>query len=106
MGQETPVLHLGKVAGDITRIPLSALEKPVDFLSGPPCPPWAGQGVRRGCKDPKARVFMAVMSWIPYLIVTGGLLGVVLENVKGLTHQTADGREPTSEKFLRALQEH
>ena len=33
-----------------------------------------GQGVRRGCKDPKARVFMAVMSWIPYLIVTGGLL--------------------------------
>ena len=69
LGQENIQLHLGKVAGDIARIPLAQLQRPVDFLvAGPPCPPWAGQGVRttqgKGCRDPKAKVFMAVLSWV------------------------------------------
>ena len=85
LGQENIQLHLGKVAGDITRIPLAQLQRPVDFLvAGPPCPPWAGQGVRRGYRDPKAKAFMAVLSWVAYLVATGGLLGEILENVLGL----------------------
>ena len=39
-------------------------------------------------------------------MATGGLLGVILENVLGLTHETVDGREPTSQKFMRALEKH
>ena len=65
LGQENIQLHLCKVAGDITRIPLAQLQRPVDFLvAGPPCPPWAGQGMRKGCRDPKAKVFMAILSWV------------------------------------------
>ena len=107
MGMEVIRLNLGKKAGDILKVPLEALEKPIDFLvSGPPCPPWAGQGKRQGCKDPRSHVFMTVISWVAYLIATGGLLGCVLENVVGITHVTRDGREPVSEKFLRALRLH
>ena len=107
MGMEVIRLNLGKKAGDILKVPLQELEKPIDFLvSGPPCPPWAGQGKRQGCKDPRSHVFMTVISWVAYLIATGGLLGCVLENVVGITHVTRDGREPVSEKFLRALRLH
>ena len=61
MGMEVIRLNLGKKAGDILNVPLEALEKPIDFLvSGPPCPPWAGQGKRQGCKDPRSHVFMTV----------------------------------------------
>ena len=61
MGMEVIRLNLGKKAGDILNVPLEALEKPIDFLvSGPPCPPWAGQSKRQGCKDPRSHVFMTV----------------------------------------------
>ena len=104
MGMEVIQLNLGQRAGDILQVALERLHKPIDFLvSGPPCPPWAGQGKRRGCKDNRARVFMQVIKWVAYLIATGGLLGCILENVVGLTHCTADGHEPVSEIFLRAL---
>ena len=46
---------------------------------------------------------MKVVQWIVYLIACGGLIGCILENVVGLTHETSDGHEPTSEKFLRVL---
>ena len=107
LGMTHPKLHLGRVAGDLVPASLLSLERPVDFLiSGPPCPPWSGQGKREGCKDTKARVFMAVVRWIVFFIYSAGLLGCILENVVGLTHQTADGREATSDKFLRALRTH
>ena len=48
-GQRVIDLNLGPVAGDLLRRALPDLELPVDFLvAGPPCPPWAGQGKRRG----------------------------------------------------------
>ena len=50
--------------------------------------------------------FQMVISWVAYLIATGGLLGCVLENVVGITHVTRDGREPVSEKYVRALRLH
>ena len=41
-------LHLGAIAGNLLHHQLKDLELPVDFLiSGPPCPPWAGQGCKR-----------------------------------------------------------
>ncbi len=104
MGMEVINLNLGHAAGNILQVGLHQLQKPIDFLvSGPPCPPWAGQGNRKGCNDKRAPVFMQVIKWVAYLIATGGLLGCILENVVGLTHCTADGHEPVSDKFLRAL---
>ena len=38
-------LFLGRTKGDLTKVPLEELRLPVDLLvSGPPCPPWAGNG--------------------------------------------------------------
>jgi hypothetical protein len=48
-GQQIIRLHLGKAAGNILNYGLRELESPVDFvISGPPCPPWAGQGSKKG----------------------------------------------------------
>ena len=107
MGMEVVHLNLGKVAGNVLNVALENLVKPIDFLiAGPPCPPWAGQGKRGGCKDKRAHVFVQVIKWVAYLIATGGLLGCILENVVGTTHLTHDGRESASEKFVNALRKH
>lgn len=52
-------IALGKVAGDVVKMAekLSDIQWPIDaILSGPPCPPWAGQGRRQdiglmGCES-------------------------------------------------------
>lgn len=107
MGMETIRLNLGPESGDILKVPLENLAKPIDYLvSGPPCPPWAGQGKHRGCKDSRAHVFLRVIAWVAYLALTGGLLGCILENVIGILHQTSDGHEPVAAKFVRVLSKH
>ena len=95
-------LHLGPVEGDVTRVPLSDLTTPVDGLcSGPPCPPWAGNGSKRAEGDPRAQVFMAVINWVKHL-VGHGLLFAVLENVVGI-QQKINGKESFLEKTMRDL---
>ena len=48
-GQEVIRLNLGKHVGDLLKKGLLELDMPVDFLvAGPPCPPWAGQGCKKG----------------------------------------------------------
>ena len=38
-------LHLGRLVGDITRVAIPSLAKPIDFVvSGPPCPPVVSTG--------------------------------------------------------------
>ena len=100
MGMQSIILHLGRKAGDLLKVPLQALECPVDFLvSGPPCPPWAGNGCKKGLKDARAKVFLRVLEWVVFLICNGGLLGVILENVTGIM-TWRDGRESTMEKIF------
>jgi hypothetical protein len=49
---EAIILNLGKIAGDLLGKAMGTLQLPVDFLiAGPPCPPWAGQGKKKGAKD-------------------------------------------------------
>ena len=49
MGMQKMVLNLGKTAGDLLKVDLDRLELPVDCLiSGPPCPPWAACGNKKG----------------------------------------------------------
>ena len=79
-----PQLHLGPELGDITKVALTDLIVPADGIcAGPPCPPWAGNGLRGSDEDPRARVFETVLTWTAQLIKSGGLLFAVLENVVG-----------------------
>lgn len=105
MGMDVIRLNLGREAGNLLTVPLTTLQTPVDLLvAGPPCPPWAGQGNKRGCKDARARVFMRVVQWLVYFIYSCGLLAVVLENVVGITHASNDGYESVVAKFVRVLE--
>ncbi len=107
MGMETIELHLGENIGNLLNVRLQDLRKPIDMLiSGPPCPPWAGQGKHQGCKDARAKVFMRVVQWLVFFIHSAGLIACILENVVGITHQTGDGHEPVIEKFLRVLRKY
>ncbi|CAK9020521.1 unnamed protein product [Durusdinium trenchii] len=78
-------LHLGKKDGDLCQLQLSDVERPVDLLvSGPPCPPWAGQGNHKGQHDHRADVFIVVMKVCIALIKVGDLHACCIENVKGI----------------------
>ena len=57
-GMDVIRLRLGKIDGNLLSCSLSQLEWPIDFLiSGPPCPPWSGQGTRGGRRNGK-HIFM------------------------------------------------
>jgi site-specific DNA-cytosine methylase len=50
------------------------------------------------------KVFLQVLAWTYFFVKCGGLIGVVLENVVGITNQIG-GREAIIDVFLRALRE-
>ena len=97
-------LNLGPTKGDLLKLKLSKLELPVDgIVTGPPCPPWAGQGKHRCHKDPRAKVFLRILTWIYVLVKAGGLLFACIENVQGIL-DSHHRREATMTMILRALQ--
>ena len=66
-------LALGKVAGDLLRLPLTQLNHRIDLLcAGPPCPPWAGQGKKGSLKDIRSLVFVRLLIWIYILVLMPG----------------------------------
>ena len=72
-------------SGDLLKHDLQDLERPVDVLiAGPPCPPWAGQGKKQGTADDRSWVYVQVLRFVVALIKCNDLLGVLLENVKGI----------------------
>ena len=98
-------LHIGKIAGDVLRVPLECIASTrVDLLCcGPPCPPWASQGNRGSLRDPRARVFVRLIEWAIVMIKCCGLLMCVLENVIGITQW--QGKDPTVvNAFIEALE--
>ena len=66
---------------------MSQLEKLDGLCSGPPCPPWAGNGNKKSQDDPRARIFERVLQWVVLFIKGGSLLFCVLENVVGILHK-------------------
>jgi len=99
-------VKVGSVVGDLLRVPLSRLRAlaPIDgIVSGPPCPPWAGQGNKGSLKDPRAKVYLRLLEWTIYLIKMGGLLFVLLENVIGIK-QVRGGKTPIIEHFIGILE--
>ena len=104
IGEGSP-LHLGKKAGDIVPVPLSEWERPVHVVvSGPPCPPWAGNGNRGGADDPRAQVFLAIVLAVAAFAKCGELQAAVLENVLGIMHKQR-GEESFMSKLLGLLRE-
>ena len=80
-------IHLGVQSGDINSLALQNVERPVDMLvSGPPCPPWAGNGSHKGTQDERSNVFISVVRIVICLIMAGELKACCLENVKGITN--------------------
>ena len=69
------LLKLGEVKGDLLKMPLKKLLESghMDLLiAGPPCPPWAGQGLKRSTKDIRAKVFVRILLWAVVLIKSCG----------------------------------
>ena len=99
-------LHLGCQDGDVTRIDPTTLKGPIDFVcSGPPCPPWAGNGKKLGPQDERADVFISVVKLVVYCVKIGWLLGCIIENVAGTVHTTQDNGDGFMYRVQRALQE-
>lgn len=99
-------LHLGPTEGDVTRVKLQSLERPVDMvISGPPCPPWAGNGCRRGESDIRSQVFVAVLRIVIALAKAGDLSAVCLENVKGIVQKSAGQTQSFMDKVLAIMQD-
>ena len=104
MSLENIHLNLGKLLGDLLKVPLSTLTNlHVDLLvAGPPCPPWSNCGSKKSMTDRRAKVFLRVLAWVFVLVRCGGLLGAVLENVMGILTET-NGEESVMNMFLRLL---
>ena len=78
---------LGPRFGDLMLVPLALLvTRTHGVVSGPPCPPWASFGCKRGRGDHRASVFERILEWIEFLAAAGWLLFVFLENVPGIGH--------------------
>lgn len=94
-------LHLGE---DFTKVNLKDMERPCDMvISGPPCPPWAGNGNHNGLQDERAEVFMAVIKMILAFIKTRELKAAVIENVKGIMNKMKGQDESFMDKILTWL---
>ena len=98
-------VHTHKTRGDVTKLDLTEVERPVDLLcSGPPCPPWAGNGKHTGPMDDRSQVFIAVLKLAISLIKAGELQAVVLENVRGITYTQTGHTRSFMEHMVDFLQ--
>ena len=101
---DVETLRLGKLEGDLTKVTLDQLTSPVDLIcAGPPCPPWAGNGHKKGVFDARSSVCVAVVSWMAAFIKSAYLIAAVLENVSGMLHNVG-GRESFMARVLAVLQ--
>ena len=96
-------MHFGPKQGDMCLVPLQNLVGDVHLLKGgPPCPPWAGNGSKKGQADARAHVFIQALRWLIFFLAKHGLVAVLLENVRGVL-QCIDGMTPFFELVLNML---
>ena len=97
------VLHLGSKDGNILAVSPAQIERPCDVvISGPPCPPWAGNGCKKGQEDARSHVFVKILQMCILLIKCNELKMCILENVKGVLH-ARKGQTSFMEKLLSVL---
>ena len=97
-----PTVNLGEIAGDLTRIKLKDAPVAELLMAGPPCPPWAGMGQRKGSNDARAKVFERVLQWVVHMIRAGRLKACCIENVIGILH-AQKGNAPFMDNVLEVL---
>ena len=71
---------MGHVAGDLLTVDMAKLTDSEVLLSGPPCTPWAPNGLKKGTLDERADVYERVSDWILELAYRGVLVIFLLEN--------------------------
>lgn len=97
-------VSLGESAGDMTKMDLKSLTKPVDILlAGPPCPPFASNGNRNPANDNRTHVFYSVLLWVIHFVRHAGLLYVLIENVMGAVAKLNKGKESFIDIALELL---
>lgn len=98
-------IHVGH-HGDVNSINIDELERPVDLLcSGPPCPPWAGNGSHGGQMDMRAEVFLSVVRMVIALAKSGELKAAILENVRGICNKLPGQHESFLDQMLFILRQ-
>ena len=70
--------------GDLLQFPLAGLQDCDGLIGGPPCPPWAANGKRKGCADVRSLVYDRLVEWIAHLALRGQLLFFAIENATGI----------------------
>ena len=104
LGDESDRPHLGPIAGDVMRVPLSSLTS-CDFLvAGPPCPPWAGNGAKQSQNDLRCSIFDRILQWICYLSECGGPGGGALR--ERCWHHSSVEQQGTLDGCLPAQNRH
>ena len=99
-------VHAHKSHGDVTKLDFTKVERPVDLLcSGPPCPPWAGNGNHTGPMDVRSEVFISVLKLAISLIKVGELQAVLLENVRGITFTRKGHTHSFMDHMVRFLED-
>ncbi|CAK8987073.1 Modification methylase Sau96I (M.Sau96I) (Cytosine-specific methyltransferase Sau96I) [Durusdinium trenchii] len=98
-------IHVGH-HGDVNSINIDELERPVDLLcSGPPCPPWAGNGSHGGQMDMRAEVFLSVVRMVIALAKSGELKAAILENARGICNKLPGQHESFLDQMLFILRQ-
>eukprot|EP00959_Pyramimonas_sp_CCMP1952_P156748 3278172-Pyramimonas_sp.AAC.1 len=77
--------------GDLLQFPLAGLKDCDGLIGGPPCPPWAANGKRKGCQDVRSLVYDRLIEWIVHLASRGQLLFFALENATGILSESSAG---------------
>ena len=72
------------------------------LVAGPPCPPWSRMGLAASWRDPRAKAFLHILTWIVSL-AKRGLKFFVLENVKGMADRRKGDRERPLDRILKIL---
>lgn len=102
--QDAGSLRLGALDGDVTQ--QVDFDRPVEaVVSGPPCPPWAGNGCHAGQDDDRSMVFLSVVRMVLTFIKTGELQCCILENVRGILHKK-NGHPSFMDNMISFLEEH
>ena len=78
-GKTYDVSGFHEVRGDVLCVDPADAASCDCLIAGPPCTPWALNGLRQGIRDPVAQVFLRVLDWLVSLS-SRGLKMFALEN--------------------------
>ena len=93
------------IGEDLLKIDLPQLQPTSFLLSGPPCPPWAGNGCKGSEKDVRSHVYSRILQWICHQMDMECMQAFAIENVDFIK-ASIDGKTPFMDRVLTALMRH